>query len=130
MTRVALASVLVFGLAAITRGDDFADVRTREQLVAQKWTREVNVALDAARRLERTDPAGARDVLQSAMTGLRSASGLDEKTRQDLTRQVESRLRGGDAVRPRPVAPSSLPTVAQAPSASPTFAAGIGRLRR
>jgi hypothetical protein len=126
MTRIVLASVLVFGLIGLSRGDDFADVRTREQLLAQKWTREVNVALDAARRLERTDPAGAREVLQSAMTGLRSASGLDEKTREDLNRQLESRLRGGDAVRPRPSTPvSPAPTVAQAPSASPSPAASM-----
>ncbi|HEX3315201.1 MAG TPA: hypothetical protein VHR72_09945 [Gemmataceae bacterium] len=114
MTRVVLASVLVVALAGVSRGDDFSDVRTREQLLAQKWTREVNVALDTARRLERTDPASARGILQSALTGLQSAPGLEEKTRHDLSRQIELRLQGSDAVRPRPAAPSAF---AQAPAA-------------
>ena len=116
MTRVVLASVLVVALTGVSRGDDFSDVRTQQQLLAQKWTREVNVALDTARRLERTDPASARGILQSALTGLQSASGLEEKTRQDLTRQLESRLQGGDAVRSRPVTLPTTPTVAQAPA--------------
>src|SRR4051812_31439771 len=106
MSRIVLASVLVFAFAGLSRGDDFADTRTREQLLVQKWTREVNVALDSARRLERTDPAAAREAVQSALAALRGASGLDEKTRQDLSRQLESRLRGGSVVPPRPVTPA------------------------
>ena len=69
-----------------------------------------------AARLERTDPVGARDLLQSALTGVRAAAGLDEKSRQDLSRQLESRLRSGDAVRPTP-APQP---VAQQPTAPTT----------
>src|SRR5262249_1518134 len=61
----------------------------------------------------------ARGVLQSALTGLQTASGLDEKTRQDLTRQIESRLHGGDAVRARPVTPAPPTTsVTQSPASS------------
>jgi hypothetical protein len=118
MSRIVLASVVVCALAGLARGDDFNDVRTREQLVLQKWTREVNVALDAARRLERTDPAAARDLLQSALTGVRAAAGLDEKSRQDLSRQLESRLRSGDAVRPTP-APQPVAQQPTAPTTSP-----------
>ena len=115
MSRIVLASVFVCALAGLSRGDDFDDVRTREQLAIQKYTREVNVALDAARRLERTDPVGARDVLQGALASVKTAQGLDERTRKDLGRQLESRLRSGDAVRPTP-APQP---VAQQPT-SPT----------
>jgi hypothetical protein len=123
MTRIVLASVLVVALAGLSRGDDFADTRTREQLLAQKWNREVNVALDTARRLERTDPAAARDVVQAALTGLRAATGLDEKTRQELGRQLESRLGSASAVRPRPVTPPPAPSfVAQGPAARPSAA--------
>jgi hypothetical protein len=114
MTRIVLASLFVFALAGLVRADELADIRNQQQLLAQKYSREVNVALETARRLERTDPVGARDVLQSALTGLRSASGLDEKTRQDLARPIESRLGAAAAVRPRPVQ-----TTTQAPAPSP-----------
>ena len=106
MSRIALLSaafVLTIGFAA---AQDLDDAKIREQVIAQKWTRDTAAALDAARGLQRTDPASARETLNSAVAAVSSAKGLSDGVRQNLIRQLQSGL---TQLQPRPATPTTKP---------------------
>jgi hypothetical protein len=123
MTRCALTLALVAFLLPFASADDFDQVRQREALLAQKWSREVDATLESSRRLERTDPAAARDTLQSALNQLRSVTGLSETVRTDLNRRLQARLVAipTSAAQPRPIAPPRPSPAAGGTPIPPTF---------
>src|SRR3954447_3356126 len=120
MARTALALAVLAWACSSARADELDDFRAREQIAAQKWTREVGAALETSRRLERSDPTAARDTAQTALEELRKAPALNEALRRDLTRRLEARLaeitrapvaRSGAAAPPgsRPAAAAAAP---------------------
>ena len=127
MSRIALFSaalVLSFGFAS---AQELEETKVREQVLAQKWTRETTAALDAARGLQRTDPAAARETLESAIAAVRAAKGLGEGVRQGLIRQLQAGL---SQLQPRASAPTTKPAATRpalaedVPARPPTFSGG------
>jgi hypothetical protein len=102
MSRLALSFAVVAVLCPLARADEFDQVRQREELLAQKWNRDVAAALDVSRRQERTDPAGAREIINSALSQLKAAPGLSEAVRTDLTRRLQARLAAIQAAAAQP----------------------------
>lgn len=128
MTRFVLAGLMVaLAATALVRADELDQFKEREKLLAQKWTRDVAAAVDTSRKLERANPAAARETLQGALAGVKSAAGLSDAVRDDLTRQLQARLAAVStqfAQAKPPVtqpAPSTFPAGTQLP---PTFAGG------
>ena len=127
MSRIALLSVafvLTFGFAG---AQELEEAKVREQVLAQKWTRETTAALDAARGLQRTDPAAARETLESSLAAVRATKGLSEGVRQNLIRQLQAGLNQLPA---RATAPAAKPAATrpafaeEGPQRPPTFAGG------
>ncbi len=116
MGSIASASLVALTISFAQAGD-LDTFREREQLLAQKWSREVATALDTSRRLERNDPAAAREALQVALNQLKSAAGLSETLRGDLTRRLQARM--GDLTAAAPPAKT-----ATAPSRPSGYATG------
>ncbi len=118
-------TIVALGLT-FARADDFVQFGQREQLLAQKWSRDVASALDVSRRLERTDSAAAREALQGALNALKAAPGLNETLRADLNRQLNARLANmpTNAPQPKSITPPRPTGFAAggftAPSAGPT----------
>lgn len=131
LARTALFLVAAVCSATAIRADELDDFRAREQIVAQKWTREVTAALDTSRRLDRTDPAAARETVQGALTQLRNAAGLTDAVRGDLARRLEARIAEMNrTTSARTTSSTSAPTSsparpAYAPPSAPTPAGGL-----
>ncbi|MEI7686084.1 MAG: hypothetical protein WCL32_13750 [Planctomycetota bacterium] len=105
MKRLVLSlSILTLSASAVF-ADDLDQFRQREQLLGQKWTRDVASALESAARLERNNPAAARETLQSTLGQVKAAPGLSDAMRADLSRRLQSRLSSMPvtAVPPRPL---------------------------
>jgi hypothetical protein len=86
---------LVVGLHPLaSRGysDDLDRFKAENELRAQKLRADVKGALSLAGRLERSDPAGARDLLRRAKTQLEDDVVLPERERTRLLQQVQERL--------------------------------------
>jgi hypothetical protein len=94
--------LLALTVAAPAFGQDLEDFRQREAVIAQKWTREVATAIDASRRLERADPAAARQTLDAALGQIKSAPGLTDAMRSDFARQLNNRMAALPASAPAP----------------------------
>jgi hypothetical protein len=76
------------------RGDDYFEQKKKElALQAQQTVAEVMSALETSKQLEKTDPAKARSVLQSALLNLADSRALDSKEYKDLQQRLQSRLK-------------------------------------
>jgi len=83
------ALAIAFSFAA---ADEFDQFRERQQILTQKWNSDVSAALEASRRLERTDRAAARTAIQSVADRLKADTGLTESVRNELDRRLQARL--------------------------------------
>lgn len=92
MKRIACACAVLVLCGSFAGADELDQFRQREQLLTQKWSREVAAALESSVRLERTEPAAAREMLQTALGQVKAAPGLNETVRADLSRRLQSRL--------------------------------------
>src|SRR6187551_2994657 len=92
MTRC-VSSLAALALAlSFASADEFDQFRERQQILTQKWNSDVSAALEASRRLERTDRAAARTAIQSVADRLKADTGLSESVRNELDRRLQARL--------------------------------------
>lgn len=102
MSRCVLSLAVVALTFSFAPADEFDQVRQRQELLTQKWNSEVTAALEASRRLERTDRAAAREAIQSTVNQLKDATSLSESVRGELNRRLQARLTAIPSAGPEP----------------------------